>query len=237
MNFVDSELLVSVSRGFGVGINDEQLEKFRLYAELLCVWNEKINLTAITSPEGIALLHFADSLTLLSCGSLKEGASLIDVGTGAGFPSVPLCIMRPDMKFTMMDSLNKRLVFLEQVKDRLGLNFEIVHGRAEELGKKPEYREQFDFATARAVAQLNVLSEYCLPFVKPGGSFLAMKGPSGRDETESAEKAIGLLGGKLSEIKEFSLGENTRQVVMIDKISPTPERYPRQSGKIKKVPL
>ena len=226
MNFVDSELLVSVSRGFGVGINDEQLENFRLYAELLCVWNEKINLTAITSPEGIALLHFADSLTLLSCGSFK-----------AGFPSVPLCIMRPDMKFTMMDSLNKRLVFLEQVKDRLGLNFEIVHGRAEELGKKPEYREQFDFATARAVAQLNVLSEYCLPFVKPGGSFLAMKGPSGRDETEAAEKAIGLLGGKLSEIKEFSLGENTRQVVMIDKISPTPERYPRQSGKIKKVPL
>ena len=237
MDYVDKKLLMSAAENFGVEINAEQAEKFEGYARLLFEWNQKMNLTAITSPEGVALLHFADSLTLLSAADFKDGASLADVGTGAGFPSVPLAIMRPDMQFTLVDSLNKRITFLEAVKSELGLDFKTVHGRAEELGRDVKYREKFDFATARAVAGLNVLCEYCLPFVKKGGSFLAMKGPSGRDEAAQAENAVKLLGGRLSAVKEFSLGENDRRVIIIDKISPISQKYPRQSGKIKKSPL
>lgn len=237
MDYVDKKLLMSAAENFGVEINAEQAENFEGYARLLFEWNQKMNLTAITSPEGVALLHFADSLTLLSAADFKEGASLADVGTGAGFPSVPLAIMRPDMQFTLVDSLNKRITFLEAVKSELGLDFKTVHGRAEELGRDVKYREKFDFATARAVAGLNVLCEYCLPFVKKGGSFLAMKGPSGRDEAAQAENAVKLLGGRLSAVKEFSLGENDRRVIIIDKISPISQKYPRQSGKIKKSPL
>ena len=237
MDYVDKKLLMSAAENFGVEINVEQAEKFEGYARLLFEWNQKMNLTAITSPEGVALLHFADSLTLLSAADFKEGASLADVGTGAGFPSVPLAIMRPDMQFTLVDSLNKRITFLEAVKSELGLDFKTVHGRAEELGRDAKYREKFDFATARAVAGLNVLCEYCLPFVKKGGSFLAMKGPSGQEEAAQAENAVKLLGGRLSAVKEFSLGENDRRVIIIDKISPISQKYPRQSGKIKKSPL
>lgn len=237
MDFLDSRVLLSAAETLGVEINGQQLEKFEIYARLLCEWNEKMNLTAITSPEGIALLHFADSLTLLKSVDFKEGASFADVGTGAGFPSIPLAIMRPDMRFTLIDSLNKRLTFLETVKTELGLTFETVHGRAEELGRGVDFREKFDHAAARAVAGLNVLCEYCLPFVRLGGSFLAMKGPSGKEEAKQAENAVKILGGKIGEIKEFSLGQNTRQVVIIEKTSLTPAKYPRQSGKIKKAPL
>lgn len=237
MKFLDSRVLLSAAENLGIEINNGQLEKLEIYARLLCQWNEKMNLTAITSPEGIALLHFADSLTLLRTADFKEGASFADVGTGAGFPSIPLAVMRPDMRFTLIDSLNKRLIFLETVKSELGLSFETVHGRAEELGRAAEFREKYDFAAARAVAGLNVLCEYCLPFVKKGGSFLAMKGPSGRDEAKQAEGAVKILGGKIGGIKEFSLEQNARQVVVIEKISPTPAKYPRQSGKIKKAPL
>lgn len=237
MEFLDSRVLLSAAENLGIEINDGQLEKLEIYARLLCQWNEKMNLTAITSPEGIALLHFADSLTLLRTADFKEGASFADVGTGAGFPSIPLAVMRPDMRFTLIDSLNKRLTFLDAVKSELGLNFETVHGRAEELGRAVEFREKFDFAAARAVAGLNVLCEYCLPFVKLDGSFLAMKGPSGRDEAKQAKSAVKILGGKIGGIKEFSLDQNARQVVVIEKISPTPAKYPRQSGKIKKAPL
>ena len=237
MDFLDSRVLLSAAETLGVEINGQQLEKFEIYARLLCEWNEKMNLTAITSPEGIALLHFADSLTLLKSADFKEGASFADVGAGAGFPSIPLAIMRPDMRFTLIDSLNKRLTFLETVKTELGLTFETVHGRAEELGRGVDFREKYDFAAARAVAGLNVLCEYCLPFVRLGGNFLAMKGPSGKDEAKQAENAIRILGGKIGEIKEFSLEQNTRQVVIIEKTSPTPAKYPRQSGKIKKAPL
>lgn len=237
MDFMDSPVLLSAAEKLGIKIDGRQLEMFEIYARLLCEWNEKMNLTAITSPEGIALLHFADSLTLLRTADFKEGASFADVGTGAGFPSVPLAVMRPDMHFTLIDSLNKRLTFLETVKAELGLSFETVHGRAEELGREVEFREKFDYASARAVAGLNVLCEYCLPLVKKGGSFLAMKGPTGREEAKQAENAVRLLGGKIFDIKEFSLDQNTRQVVVIEKISPTPAKYPRQSGKIKKAPL
>ena len=237
MEFLDSRVLLSAAENLGIEINDGQLEMFEIYARLLCQWNEKMNLTAITSPEGIALLHFADSLTLLRTADFKEGASFADVGTGAGFPSIPLAVMRPDMRFTLIDSLNKRLTFLDAVKSELGLNFETVHGRAEELGRAAEFREKFDYAAARAVAGLNVLCEYCLPFVKLDGSFLAMKGPSGRDEAKQAKSAVKILGGKIGGIKEFSLDQNARQVVVIEKISPTPAKYPRQSGKIKKAPL
>lgn len=136
MKFLDSRVLLSAAENLGIEINDGQLEKLEIYARLLCQWNEKMNLTAITSPEGIALLHFADSLTLLRTADFKEGASFADVGTGAGFPSIPLAVMRPDMRFTLIDSLNKRLTFLNAVKSELGLNFETVHGRAEELGRR-----------------------------------------------------------------------------------------------------
>lgn len=237
MEFLDSRVLLSAAENLGIEINDGQLEKLEIYARLLCQWNEKMNLTAITSPEGIALLHFADSLTLLRTADFKEGASFADVGTGAGFPSIPLAVMRPDMHFTLIDSLNKRLTFLDAVKSELGLNFETVHGRAEELGRAVEFREKFDYAAARAVAGLNVLCEYCLPFVNLGGIFLAMKGPSGKEEAKQAESAVKILGGKIGGIKEFSLDQNARQVVVIEKTSPTPAKYPRQSGKIKKAPL
>ena len=237
MEWVDIELLKEAVKPFGIQIDRTAEEKFCAYAQLLCLWNQKMNLTAITSRDGIALLHFADSLTLLNAADFKEGASLADVGTGAGFPSVPLAIMRPDMNFTLIDSLNKRLTFLQEVKERLGLRFETVHGRAEQLALQPDFRERFDFATARAVAGLNVLCEYCLPFVRPGGEFLAMKGPSGEQEAADAAGAAELLGGSIDGIKHFSFAENSRSVVIIKKIANTPKKYPRQSAKIKKSPL
>lgn len=212
--------------------------RFVRYAQLLAQWNEKMNLTAITEPEQVVIRHFADSLTLLDACEIPAGAKVIDVGTGAGFPGVPLKIVREDINLTLLDSLAKRLTFLSEVTRELGLEARLVHDRAEEGGRRPELRGQFDVACARAVAALPVLCEYCLPFVKKGGCFVAMKGPDCKAEIDSARRAIGLLGGELEQVQELSLPDGSgRTLVVVRKTAQTPAQYPRHGAKIAKSPL
>ena len=226
----------------GITVTAEQYGAFERYAGLLCEWNGKMNLTAITDPGGIAVKHFFDSVypfTLLPPG---EGASLIDVGTGAGFPSIPMGIMRPDLRLTLLDSLNKRLSFLGEVCGQLGLEARLIHGRAEEQGRSVKggnpLRESFDIATARAVANLRELSEYCLPFVKAGGRFYALKGKDGEAELKEAGNAIKTLGGEVELCKPYALpGGDSRVLIVIRKSKPTPDKYPRNAGQMKKKPL
>ena len=195
-----------------------------------------VNLTAITDSEGILVKHFLDSVLLLKYAEIPQGARLIDVGTGAGFPSVPLAIMREDLEITLLDSLNKRIVFLEKLTEKLGVKAECIHSRAEDTAKNPDYREKFDVAVARAVANLPVLAEYCMPFVKAGGKFIAMKG-TGEDLT-LARNAIKILGGELSQDIDYTIPEdNARKIAVIAKITSTPAKYPRISAKIKSKPL
>lgn len=219
----------------GITLTEDQIEKLRIYYELLVEWNKKMNLTALTEPEDVVLKHFCDSILLLSFADVKENSSLIDVGTGAGFPSVPIKIVRPDIKLCLLDSLNKRLVFLQEVVDKLGLeNVKIVHSRAEDGARKTDLREKFDYATSRAVAQLNVLSEYCLPYVKVGGRFLAMKGKYSEEEIDNAKSAIKTLGGKIDKVDTYNLVDTSeRTIINVKKISSTDKRYPRTSAKIK----
>lgn len=220
-------------------LNSEQIEKLNIYGNLLLEWNEKINLTAITNTNEVVFKHFLDSLFALKYFKFGQEAKVIDVGTGAGFPGIVLKIARPDIKLTLLDSLNKRITFLNEVINKLEFaDAQAVHLRAEEGGKNPLYREKYDVATARAVASLNVLSEYCMPYVKKGGTFLSLKGPGALEEIESAKKAIKLLGGEKAEIfyeKQEEIGE--RNIITIKKISQTPPKYPRNSGKISKQPL
>ena len=241
---IDRDLLARCAAPYGVDVTDTLYQRLDTYARLLVEWNEKMNLTAITDPVGVAVKHFADSLTAAPL--LPEGEfSLIDVGTGAGFPGVPLALLREDCKLTLLDSLNKRLVFLDAVCREVGLRATLVHARAEEGGRKPELRERFDVATARAVAALPTLCEYCLPFVKVGGRFLALKGPDGDREQEAAARAVATLGGKFVGAKTFTLPARpeegvepmTRRLVEIAKVAPTPPKYPRPSAKIAKNPL
>ena len=217
----------------------EQLaERFDRYAELLVDWNQKINLTAITAPDDIVIKHFVDSLLLLKAYDVPQGAKMIDVGTGAGFPSVPVAMVRVDIRLTLMDSLNKRINFLTELSAELGVSAACVHARAEEFGNKAEFREQYDVACARAVAHLRELSEYCLPFVKVGGGFVALKSVGLEQELEEAKAAIGILGGKVEDICRFTLPDGAeRAIAVIRKIRPTPKKFPRPYGKIKKNPL
>lgn len=224
--------------GLGFEPTPETLSRFETYAEMLVDWNTRINLTAITDPEGIAVKHFLDSLLLLRAVEVPENAKLLDVGAGAGFPSLPCKLIRPDLSVTLLDSLQKRIGFLETLCESLGITAAAVHGRAEELGRVPAYREQFDLVTARAVANLRELSEYCLPFVRVGGVFAALKGSAAEEEAREAEKAITLLGGRIREICPFTLPDGgTRGIVVIEKRSQTPTKYPRNAGKMKKAPL
>lgn len=219
-------------------LDEIAIKRLETYYKDLVEWNEKINLTAITDLEGVLTKHFYDSLLFLKYVDLPKNASLIDVGTGAGFPGVVLKIARPDIKLTLLDGLNKRLLFLESLLKNLGLEAETVHLRAEEGGKNEKYREKFDFATARAVARLNLLSEYCLPFVKRGGSFVALKGPTAEEEMAEARNAIQLCGGKKSEIFSEKLPDGSdRAITVIKKISQTPTKFPRPHAKIAKKPL
>lgn len=230
--------LTEQAKAIGVKINSEQASKFQKYLELLLEWNEKINLTAITEPSEIVEKHFVDCLTLLANCKIKQRAKVIDVGTGAGFPGIPLKIMRPDIELTLLDSLNKRLNFLKEVCKELDLNASFVHKRAEEAGLDHAMRESFDIATARAVAPLNVLSEYCLPLVKMKGFFLSMKGPGAEEELQAAQHALDLLGGTDVECIPLTLptaGERT--IVAIQKKAFTPKGYPRHGGTISKHPL
>ena len=228
-----------------VPLSGETIMSFRKYAEMLKEKNKVMNLTSITDDEGIAMKHFVDSLTIAPIiekerdAKQKMGITLIDVGTGAGFPGIPLKINDRSIKLTLLDSLAKRLNFLKDVAAELGLEkVDFVHSRAEDAGRDPKYREKFDVATARAVANLPVLCEYCLPFVKKGGCFIAMKGKL-EEELESGKKAIALLGGEIEEVKEFTLPgtDINRTIVVIRKVKQTPKSYPRQAGKPAKDPI
>ena len=215
----------------------DQYEKFMEYKRLLKAWNEKLNLTAITEDDEIISKHFIDSIQAFQSEELKNAESLIDVGTGAGFPGLPIKIMKPELKITLLDSLNKRLNFLRAVSEEMNLeNVDFVHSRAEDGSRKPEYRDTFDIAVSRAVANLTLLSELCLPYVKVGGHFIALKGPAVEQEIEDAEYAIKVLGGKIIRIQEVQV-EGTdlnHNLVVIRKMKPTPKGYPRSSAAIKK---
>lgn len=222
-------------------IDAKKMEQYDKYLELLQEWNEKINLTAITEEEEVYLKHFYDSLTLAKHYDFKnKSLKLCDVGSGAGFPSIPLKILFPEIEITIVDSLKKRINFLERLVKELALeNVYLHHARAEDFGQDKKFRQSFDIVTARAVARLSVLSEFCLPITKQEGKFVAMKGSQGVDELEDAKKAIQTLGGKLNRIENFELpfdaGERT--IIFIDKVKKTPNKYPRQAGTPNKKPL
>ena len=221
-----------------IDIKESQIEKFYIYMNLLLEWNQKINLTAITDCDEIIIKHFIDSLTI--CKYLKKDSSVVDVGTGAGFPGIPLKIIREDLNIILVDSLNKRIRFLEEIIKKLELeNIKAIHSRAEEFGRNIKYREKFDYATSRAVANLSTLSEYLIPLVKIKGKVISMKGSTIDEELEESKKAINVLGGKVLEIDEFNLpfSDIKRNVVIIEKIKNTPNKYPRKAGTPAKEPI
>lgn len=223
----------------GFSLTERQLEQFKNYADLLVQWNEKMNLTAITAPDEIVTKHFVDSLYGLKF--LKGRKSIIDVGTGAGFPGLSLKIAKPELELTLLDSLNKRLTFLTEVKNQLKLDTtECVHSRAEDGAASGSFlRETFDVAVSRAVANLSCLCEYCLPYVKRGGLFLAYKGPDTETEIADAQNAFDTLGGEVTGVYDYTIPQTdiTHSIVVITKVKNTPEKYPRLQGKIQKKPL
>lgn len=217
-------------------VSHEQYNRLEIYARLLVEWNEKMNLTGITDPDGIAVKHFLDSILPMKYINVPRGTKLIDVGTGAGFPGLPMKIYRLDIELTLLDSLNKRINFLTAVCDETEIEAKCVHARAEEGGRNPEFREKYDIAVARAVAAMPVLSEYCLPYVKIGGLFAALKGPN--ENYKDGENAVKTLGGEISEIKEYTLPNGDRRtMIIVRKIKATPPKYPRNGGQIAKKSL
>ena len=230
------EKMQEKSKILGFDFSVEQISKFYKYMNMLIEWNEKINLTAIIEPNEIILKHFIDSLTIYK--DIPNKSSVVDVGTGAGFPGIPLAIMNESLKITLVDSLNKRLIFLQEVINELNLkNIQAVHGRAEEYIR--EKREHYDIATSRAVAKLNVLLEYMIPFVKVGGRCICMKSFEIDEELKDAEKAIEILGGKIEKVDEITLPNTDiqRKIVVIKKIKSTPNKYPRKAGMPSKEPI
>ncbi|EOT26219.1 16S rRNA (guanine(527)-N(7))-methyltransferase RsmG [Enterococcus saccharolyticus] len=224
----------------GITLNQTQLEQFERYYELLVEWNEKMNLTAITEKKEVYLKHFYDSITLALSVPLNEQASLCDVGSGAGFPSIPLKIVFPELKITIVDSLNKRITFLQTLVNELGLNgVSLFHDRAETFGQNPAHRAAYDYVTARAVARLNVLTELCLPLVKKDGFFFALKAAKSEEELTEAKPAIAILGGKFIEDKEIHLPvtHDERHTLIIEKKKETPKKYPRKPGLPNKQPI
>ena len=235
---LNRRLLEKTIEKFGLSLDDAAFSRLDTFAGMLAETNKSFNLTAITEPDEIVYKHFVDCLSVFNETEFPSGAKVADVGTGAGFPGIVLLIARPDLKMTLMDSTKKRLVFVQSVLNELSLNAEVVHIRAEEAGQKKEFREQFDIVTARAVANMNVLSEYCIPLLKKGGIFAAMKGAKAAGELDNAKGAVELLGGQPLSSKEFSIencGERT--VICVKKISQTPPKYPRPSAQISKKPL
>ncbi|MBD5083050.1 MAG: 16S rRNA (guanine(527)-N(7))-methyltransferase RsmG [Clostridiales bacterium] len=233
---INIEFLKAESDKINVHLDETALKRYDLFAEMLVEWNSKMNLTAITEPDDVVLKHFIDSITPLSYFNIENGADIIDVGCGAGFPSLPLLIARPDLKVTFFDALEKRLKFIDAVLDELGLNGNLVHGRAEDFGNNADFREQYDYAFTRAVAPLNVLAEYCLPFVKVGGSYISMKGAD--DEIELGTNAIGELGGEIEQVVSLKLSNrDCRNLISVKKISQTSPKYPRKTKKISSKPL
>lgn len=222
----------------GIELTNSQLNAFETYYDMLIDRNKVMNLTAITEFDEVIDKHFLDSVYLFRSIKLEADYKLIDIGTGAGFPGIPLKIVFPELKITLLDSLNKRVGFLNDVIDELNLNdIEAIHGRAEDIARDKAYRASYDIAVSRAVANLSTLSEYCLPFVKIGGKFVSYKSGDCADEVDNAKAAIHLLGGKINKIDEFSYSNNSRSFIVIDKVMNTSNKYPRKAGLPSKKPL
>ena len=232
------EKMKEFSKELEIELSEKQIEKFFTYMNMLLEWNQKINLTAITKPEEIILKHFIDSLTISKY--ISKNSTIVDVGTGAGFPGIPLKILRDDLEIVLLDSLNKRINFLQEVIDALKLTkIKAIHSRVEEFAKNKQYREKFDYATSRAVANLSTLSEYLIPLVKIGGQCICMKGSDIKEEVQQSKRAILMLGGKLEEIEKFELPKSdiTRNIIIIEKEKCTSLEYPRKAGIPSKKPL
>ncbi|WP_072914197.1 16S rRNA (guanine(527)-N(7))-methyltransferase RsmG [Desulforamulus aeronauticus] len=235
-----TRILQQAGEQAGFSFSEKQIVLFEQYFDLLVKGNEKINLTSLTDPQEVAIKHFIDSLTCLTALTLPVGSQVLDVGTGAGFPGIPLKIYRNDLKITLMDSLQKRVNFLNETLQDLGLqDSRAIHDRAEDFAQRKEQRESYDLVVSRAVARLAVLAEYCLPCVKIGGYFISQKGPTIEDEVRESTKALVILGGEIEEVKKLSLPviQDGRSIVVIKKISPTPKQYPRKAGMPAKKPL
>ena len=231
--------LEELLREFEIEIDSEKNNKLEKYRELLLEWNSFMNLTAITEEDEVNIKHFLDSLTIFKTGELDGKKSVIDVGTGAGFPGIPMAIQNPDLEVTLLDSLNKRIKFLNKVVEETELkNVTTYHGRAEEFARKKEFRDAFDVSVSRAVANMSTLAEYTMPYVKPGGVMIAMKGSEYKEELKEAENAIKILGGGIKEVKEITLPDGIlHSLIVIEKVKPTPKKYPRVGGKPKSKPL
>ena len=235
---IDYNLMTEKASLHGIILNNDQLNMLDKYAEMLVDWNTRINLTGITDSNGIMTRHFEDSIAMLKYSNIQANASLIDVGSGAGFPGMVIKIVRPDLNITLLDSLNKRITFLNTVADELGIEINAIHSRAEESSRKSVFREQFDFACARAVSNLRELAEYCIPYVKIGGKFISLKGPDIIEELYMAKPGIGTLGGKVLSVNEYFISdESKRTIIIVDKVKSTPIQFPRSSAKINKKPL
>ena len=237
MSIVD--ILKANASDYGIEINQDLAQKLEIYGRLLKEWNDKINLTAIKDDEGIAVKHFLDCLLVSKVADFKDGMNVIDVGTGAGFPGLVIAAAYPNVNVTLLDSTGKKLKAVENMAEEMGVkNVKIVHARAEDAGKNSEFREKHDFATARAVAELRVLLEYTLPFVKVGGSFLSLKAATAKEEIDGAGNSLKTLGGKIDSINDFTLpGGDKRAIINVKKISQTSPKYPRPSAQIAKKPL
>ena len=232
---LNKDLLYNTIKPFEITVDEDVFSRLDTFAEMLIETNKSFNLTAIKEPDDVTVKHFADCLSIFKYVDIPENAKIIDVGTGAGFPGLVLKLYRPDIQMTFLE---KRLGFIENVLNECGIKGDILHMRAEEAAQLSKYREKYDFATARAVAALPVLSEYCLPFVKVGGSFVSMKSAESNEEINEAKKAINILGGKIEEDILFDLVENMpRRIIRIKKNSQTPTKYPRPSAQISKKPL
>jgi len=234
--------LREIAKEYDIAITEDNMSQFETYYNMLIEWNSRFNLTAITDKQDAMIKHFLDSILLIKAIPYNPDVTptLIDVGSGAGFPGIPVKLVRSDIDVTLLDSLKKRTAFLSEAGMELGISkgYAVIHGRAEDLGKRPSHRETYDIACARAVAPLQMLTEYCLPFVKIGGIFLAMKGAAAKDEIATAKDGISLLGGEVAEVKEYRLPDNSeRAVVIIKKISQTPLKYPRKPNRIAKTPV
>lgn len=234
------DLLKKGLESYDISVDDTMLDRFEKYREILVEFNKHMNLTGITEQREVYIKHFLDSTAIFKNGYIMDGLSIIDVGTGAGFPGLPFKIANPSIELTLLDSLNKRINFLKEVGDSIGFeDINYIHGRAEDIGKDSDYREKYDIATARAVANLPVLLEFCVPFVKRGGFFICLKGPKVDDELEKSKKAMDILGVKLAEDIEVDLPDEElkHRILVFKKIKETPSKYPRKAGKPAKNPL
>ncbi len=228
------ELLINGLKELNIEASEDKLKKLIVFKDIMLEWNEKINLTAITDEREVFIKHFLDSATCISTGYIKEGMMVIDVGTGAGFPGVPVKILKDGLSMTLLDSLNKRVTYLNEVVSKLALDeTSTMHARAEEAGSSKVHRQSYDIVLSRAVASMNVLCEYCMPFTKVGGYFLCQKGPDIKDELEEARSAIKVLGGRVKEVREYKLpfSDIMHNIIVIEKVADTPTKYPRKPGK------